>query len=278
MKRMTPVLNELRRWLKGFMALALVLTCVTYSRAEGLAETAQALSPTVRPFFKSSLQGIEDYGSSPLRLRPGDLAWLAPSAVALGVLLNNDVPIYDAMATGGARQAWLDHSMPAVSALGDGLFEFSAAALAAKLGDERLARTSAVAMQGLIVVGVYSEALKIAFWSNRPSEDDSSHKFWDFSQPTMGMPSGHSFSAFCVAEVYGAEYGRWWTYPLACLVAYSRIYNQAHWPSDVWAGSVLGVVAGVQARQSAARLGAPAIRFSVLNRSGNPMVAANVAY
>jgi undecaprenyl-diphosphatase len=250
--------------------------------------SAQALSPVAqapiaapaadRPFLSASLQGLEDFGSSPLRLQGHDLLWLLPSAVGLGAVLNNDVPLYDRLATGDARKDWLDHSMPAVSALGDGLIEFSATALAAKLGDERLARTSATAMHGLVVVAVYGEALKLAAWSNRPYIDDSAHRFFDYAQDSQGMPSGHSFSAFCVAEVYGAEYGRAIPYALASLVAYSRIYNQAHWPSDVFAGSVLGIIAGVQARHEDAAQGPARVHFSVLAQAGAPLLVAHVAY
>jgi membrane-associated phospholipid phosphatase len=247
---------------------------------------AQTLSPSVqvqpsgteRPFLSASLQGLADFGSSPLRLGARDLVWLLPSAVGLGVVLNNDVPLYDRLAKGDARKEWLDHSMPAVSALGDGLMEFSGAALAAKLGDARLARTSATAMQGLVVVAVYGEALKLAAWSNRPYVDDSAHRFFAYDQDSQGMPSGHSFSAFCVAEVYGAEYGRALPYTLASLVAYSRIYNQAHWPSDVFAGSVLGIIAGVQARHETANQVPAAVHFSVLDRPGTPLLVAHVAF
>jgi membrane-associated phospholipid phosphatase len=237
--------------------------------------TAQPSPPT---FVQASLQDLEDYGTSPLRLQPHDALWLLPSAVGLGVLLNNDVELYASMAKGDARKDWLDHSMPAVSALGDGLIELSAAALASKLGDERLARTSTVAMQGLIVVSVYAQVLKFAAWSNRPYEDDTAHRFWAFDQDTQGMPSGHSFSAFCAAEVYGAEYGRLIPYSLATAVAYSRIYNQDHWPSDVFAGSLLGIIAGVQARHEAAQRGVDSVHFGLLDHSGTPLLVANVAY
>jgi membrane-associated phospholipid phosphatase len=211
-----------------------------------------------------------------LRTRWLDLAWIAPSGLALGVLLHNDVPLYHKLATDDARKPWLDHSMPAISALGDGLMEFSAAALMDKLGDERLARTSVTAMQGLVVAGVYSGVLKYAAWSNRPGQDDSKHVFFDYGQPTQGMPSGHSFSAFCLAEVYGAEYGREWTYPLAALVGYSRIYNQAHWPSDVFAGALLGVLAGWQARVNAQS--PSSLQFSLLPISQSPGMAAHVQF
>jgi undecaprenyl-diphosphatase len=247
--------------------------------AQGLSATPQAPAPAEeRPFGSSTLQALIDYPLSPLKLRAPDLLYLAPCGVALGVLLNNDVPIFKSMAEGDARKPWLDHSMPAVTALGDGYIEFTVAALAAKLGDARLSRTSAQAMQGLIVVAVYSTVFKTLAWSNRPSEDDTAHRFWAFDQGSTGFPSGHSFSAFCTAEVYGAEYGRWWTYPLAGLIAYSRIYNQAHWPSDVLAGSLLGIAAGYQVRQSALAGGSPGIHLSLIDNSTTPLLVANVPF
>ena len=237
--------------------------------------SAQAPAPS---FTQASLQDLADFGTSPLRLQAHDALWLLPSAVALGALINNDVPLYARLAKDDARKDWLDHSMPAASALGDGLIELSAAAVAAKLGDARLARTSVVAMQGLIVVAVYAQVLKFAAWSNRPYIDDSAHRFWAFDQDTQGMPSGHSFSAFCAAEVYGAEYGRLLPYSLAGLVAYSRIYNQDHWPSDVFAGSLLGIIAGVQARHAAAQRDSGSVQVGVLDRNGSPLVVAHVAF
>jgi membrane-associated phospholipid phosphatase len=231
------------------------------------------------PFLAGTLHLLGSYGTSPLRLDAGDLLWLAPSVAVSWITLHNDLPIYRALATGDARKTWLDHSMPMVSALGDGLTEAGFAALAAELGPTRLARTSVVAIQALAIAGVYGEGLKLAAWSNRPYENDTGHYFWDFGQPTQGMPSGHSFSAFAAAEVYGAEYGREWTYPLAALVAYSRVYNQQHWPSDVVVGSILGIIAGVQARQAGALYGIPDLRFTVSDDAkGTPEVVADARF
>jgi membrane-associated phospholipid phosphatase len=212
-----------------------------------------------------------------LRLQAPDLLWLAPSTAAVWVTLHNDLALDRALASGDARKPWLDHSMPTVSALGDGLMEVGLAALAAKLGPPRLARTSVTAIQALIVAGVATDVVKLATWSNRPYEDESGHYFWDFKQGTQSMPSGHTFSAFAAAEVYGAEYGREWTYPVAGLIAYSRIYNQDHWPSDVVVGMVLGIAAGVQAREAAAGPGAN-LRFSLQDADGTPMLVAHARF
>jgi membrane-associated phospholipid phosphatase len=56
------------------------------------------------------------------------------------------------------------------------------------------------------------------------------------------MPSSHTanwFSATMVALIF---YRRSWRFmvPLACLVAFSRIYNGVHYPGDVLAGAILG--------------------------------------
>jgi membrane-associated phospholipid phosphatase len=275
---------------KGTLAARLVPGCVLFGAlllaapiwADGalpapLSPTA-ASEPAGRLFLSATLHSIADFGTSPLRATWEDLAWAVPAGVALGVVLNNDVPIYDNMAKGAARQDWLDHSMPAVSALGDGTMEFAAAALMDQVGDARLRRTSAMAMQALLVVGVWAEAFKLAAWSNRPYIDDSAHKFFDYGQDSQGFPSGHSYSAFAAAEVYGAEYGRWWTYPLAALVAYSRVYNQDHWPSDILAGSLLGVITGVQVRRAAEAQGPPLIQFSLEARGAQPVMVARARF
>ena len=242
--------------------------------------SAGAEASLAQPFGAGTLRLLEAYPLAPLHWDAGDWLWAGGAGAAIAVAWNNDLPLYRGLATGGARKDWLDHSMPAVSALGDGLVELGAAAVAAKLGGPRLAKTSAVAVQALCVVAVYGEVFKLAAWSNRPYQDNTQHKLWYFSQSTQGMPSGHSFSAFAAAEVYGAEYGRWWTYPLAGLIAYSRVYNQAHWPSDVVAGTALGLAAGVQARHQAEALGAPSVRFGLApSPSGQtPLMVAHVAF
>ncbi len=215
------------------------------------------------PAGESTLGLLGYYGTSPLRWRTSDLLWLAPSVALSWVTLHNDLPIYRTLSLGSARKTWLNHSMPTVSALGEGLTEAGLTALGTQFGSERFRRTSVTALEALSIAAVYGQVFKFAAWSNRPYENDQAHTFFDYSQHTMGMPSGHSFSAFAVAEVYGAEYGREWTYPVAALIVYSRVYNQDHWPSDVVVGSLLGITAGVAARHFAALNGTSDFGFGV---------------
>jgi len=60
-----------------------------------------------------------------------------------------------------------------------------------------------------------------------------------------GFPSGHTLAAFSVATIFAERYRnhrwvRWVAYTGASAIAFSRITKQAHFPSDVFAGAVLG--------------------------------------
>jgi membrane-associated phospholipid phosphatase len=59
------------------------------------------------------------------------------------------------------------------------------------------------------------------------------------------FPSGHATAAFAVAGVFAGRYRShrwvpWVAYGLAGVIAFSRVSNQAHFPSDVLAGAALG--------------------------------------
>jgi undecaprenyl-diphosphatase len=61
------------------------------------------------------------------------------------------------------------------------------------------------------------------------------------------FPSGHTTNNFAVATILILAYRRigWCYVPVAALVAYSRIYVGAHWPSDVIVSSIYGIGLGL---------------------------------
>ncbi|HXT10076.1 MAG TPA: glycosyltransferase family 39 protein [Candidatus Angelobacter sp.] len=56
------------------------------------------------------------------------------------------------------------------------------------------------------------------------------------------MPSSHAANWFAATMILYVFYRKSWRFmlPLACLVAFSRIYNGVHYPSDVLTGALLG--------------------------------------
>lgn len=67
----------------------------------------------------------------------------------------------------------------------------------------------------------------------------SYYKDWD------SLPSGHTANAFAVAEFLGTLYPRLrpWLYAMAGSIGISRIICGKHYPSDVLAGALIGILA-----------------------------------
>ena len=72
---------------------------------------------------------------------------------------------------------------------------------------------------------------------------------YPFLQPlenktTHSFPSGHTSNAFCIATSISLNFRKWYfvapSYLWASIVAYSRMHLGLHYPSDVFAGALLG--------------------------------------
>lgn len=71
-----------------------------------------------------------------------------------------------------------------------------------------------------------------------------------YAPTTYSFPSGHSTAAFAaVTSLFGMlKEKRWIAYcglGLALLIVFSRLYNYVHFPSDVIAGILLGIITGL---------------------------------
>jgi undecaprenyl-diphosphatase len=72
---------------------------------------------------------------------------------------------------------------------------------------------------------------------------------------SWSFPSGHAATSFACATVLSAFAPRWRVpfFLLATLIALSRLYNGVHYPTDVVAGALLGVLIALLLLEAARR-------------------------
>jgi membrane-associated phospholipid phosphatase len=115
------------------------------------------------------------------------------------------------------------------------------------------------ALYGFILVGVglpslVATLLKRAIGRGRPQYFDQQGSLsfspnW-FDWTYQSLPSGHATTAFALATVIGFVSPRWF-YPglaIATAIAASRVSMGVHYPSDIVAGAILGVLGAYLAR------------------------------
>jgi undecaprenyl-diphosphatase len=98
---------------------------------------------------------------------------------------------------------------------------------------------------------VLADAGKAAFHRHRPYE----HQLGPPSS-AYSFPSGHSATSFACATVLSSFAPRLRVpfFLLATLIAFSRVYNGLHYPTDVLAGALLGVLTALLLLAGARRL------------------------
>lgn len=89
--------------------------------------------------------------------------------------------------------------------------------------------------------------LKPAVARIRPFEINQAFNLLINKPSGYSFPSGHTFASFTAATVLfftNKKFG-FAALPLAILIAFSRLYLYVHFPSDVIAGIVLGILTGI---------------------------------
>lgn len=105
--------------------------------------------------------------------------------------------------------------------------------------------------QSMIYTAALTQFLKISFGRARPytGKDPFSLKpFQSLSEDDWSLPSGHTSLAFSLSTVLAnntdSDFLKGLAYIPALMTAFSRVYYNKHWTSDVFMGALIGYFVG----------------------------------
>jgi len=151
------------------------------------------------------------------------------------------------------RTNWGDDLMTGFKQFGEGKYiipAMGATILTGYLaGSDKTIDTGLLCLKSFLVAGATTQVLQFASQRYRPSSDKGK-EFWNGSGITRkrdSFPSGHTTLVWSLAPILAHQYAetRWLpplVYTIAALTSYSRLNDNRHWSSDVFAGAVVGYV------------------------------------
>jgi membrane-associated phospholipid phosphatase len=231
-------------------------------------EPYEAITEAIQEVTNPELQGHPEKLARPRRylldaiLRHPGISLAAKIDTRLFVLINVHTP----------RTAGIDHFFKRLSAVFTGgwiymIFVALAFPFRPQQTRELLKRISLPTIAAALVV---EGPVKMYFRRQRPFIDIVRAIIVGKKPGNWSFPSGHASAAFGGAYIV-AKYIPWLrpiVYPIAALVAYSRIYLGAHYPFDVITGSAIGVTLAAITDRLARRYWLKDEKFNAKTRRG----------
>jgi membrane-associated phospholipid phosphatase len=112
--------------------------------------------------------------------------------------------------------------------------------------DDQLKKDALFMGASCLASGIVTQISKKIVDRKRPFETYSFIIKRDDENEGLSFPSGHTSAAFCIATSMALRYRKWYViapaYVYATSVAWARMYQGVHYPSDVLAGALVGTV------------------------------------
>lgn len=209
------------------------------------AQSLQSTDVTVRNSPRIFLHDEAAIWTSPMRLRPHDLEWLAPLVLATGAAIATDHRAASQIVS--RNTSFNDANINVSNGLIGGFAAVPVALFAVgHLKQDDHARESGILGAEALADGfVVEQGLKLVFWRERPYVDNGRGRFFQSSAGIdSSFPSAHSTLAWSAASAIAAEYPSPWTqvaaYTGATAVSLTRVLGRDHFPSDVLVGAAAG--------------------------------------
>lgn len=112
--------------------------------------------------------------------------------------------------------------------------------------DDELKKDALFMGAAILASGIVTQSTKHIVNRKRPFASYSFIVQRDDTEIWLSFPSGHTSAAFCTATSLALRYRKWYVmapaYFYATSVAWARMYQGVHYPSDVLAGALAGAV------------------------------------
>lgn len=192
------------------------------------------------------------YYSSPVRFKGKEWAFIFAGAAATGGIMTLDDDVKRSVTGYNNFTTSTDWTM--FKNLGELKYIAPASVILYTAGlftrENELRITGRMILQSLAYSGLLVGTVKFITGRSRPymTNNQFDFKWFEVNNDFLSFPSGHSAIAFSITSVLAERIDTWWArailYPMAAGTAYSRIYDNEHWLSDVIIGSLAGFSAG----------------------------------
>lgn len=159
--------------------------------------------------------------------------------------MNFDMAILDFIQS-SMRTGFMDYIMPIISHMGDAGLIWIVLSIGLII-HKKTRKIGLVIIIALVLNGIICNIiLKPMVGRIRPFDVNTSIKLLINKPSDFSFPSGHTSASFVVASVLFFRKSKLFvpSLILGILIGFSRLYLYVHYPSDVLAGLILGIVCG----------------------------------